>query len=301
MARRRVAPAAADEEASYSERQGVGFSRLCTRDSAIVLPALFTMVAPIGRHRFSSVFDALRHPCSRPRRSTTSSRAFTVACACRSHIGASPIQLPESVECKLQGNTPEELLVAGPLGHKRLVLPEGIAAHFTQRPSASASASTSASLPSSSKSNTLNFTCDDVASRIKRSTWGLTRTQAENAVVGLSEGFKLDVKLVGVGYRATLENASSSHQQSDARASQTTLAPTLVLRLGYPRPIRLQLPPGIECDITSPTELILRGSDKQVLGHFAAIIRGWRKPEPYNGKGIFVGGEQVRRKEVRKK
>lgn len=121
-------------------------------------------------------------------------------------------------------------------------------------------------------------------------------------MVGLSEGFKLDVKLVGVGYRATLENVSSSHQQSDAAgASQTTLTPTLVLRLGYPRPIRLQLPHGVECDIASPTELILRGSDKQVLGHFAAIIRGWRKPEPYNGKGVFVGGEQVRRKEVRKK
>lgn len=267
------------------------------------------MVAPPVRHRFSSVFDVLRHSCSRPYRSTTSSRAFTVALSSRSHIGASPIQLPETVDCKLKGSIPEELLVAGPLGHKRLVLPEGIAAHLTQRPSGSAPATPSSSLPSSSKAATLVFTCDDVASRNKRSTWGLTRTQAENAVVGLSEGFKLDVKLVGVGYRATLESASTSQQQTDARpsttpdaiASQPTSTSTLVLRLGYPRPIRLQLPPGVECEIASPTELVLRGSDKQVLGHFAAMIRGWRKPEPYNGKGIFVGGEQVRRKEVRKK
>ena len=73
------------------------------------------------------------------------------------------------------------------------------------------------------------------------------------------------------------------------------------MRLGYPRPVRLPVPFDMTCEVVTPTELILKGPDKESLGGFAARIRRWRPPEPYNGKGVFVGTEKVRRKEVRKK
>jgi large subunit ribosomal protein L6 len=130
-----------------------------------------------------------------------------------------------------------------------------------------------------------------------------------NAVRGLSEGFSLPLRLVGVGYRASVEQGAPTTTTAEIQTGQiqrshsqdATTGRQLVLRLGFPRPIRLEIPPNIECEVPSPTELRLKGPDKQELAQFAARIRQWRKPEPYNGKGIFVGKEEVVRKEVKKK
>lgn len=140
----------------------------------------------------------------------------------------------------------------------------------------------------------LTIACPKDAQSKFAAQWGLTRALSANAVKGVSEGFNVSIKLVGVGYRGNVEEAQATSPQDSKRQ-------TLVLRLGYPLPVRLEVPVGMTCTVEQPTELVLRGSDLQSLTSFAASIRRLRKPEPYNGKGIFVNNEKIKRKEVKKK
>lgn len=112
---------------------------------------------------------------------------------------------------------------------------------------------------------------------------GTLRALVYNMVVGVSEGFQRKLQLVGVGYRA----------QAKGNA--------LALSVGYSHPVELDLPQGVSVETPSVTEIILSGSDKQVLGQFAAKVRSYRPPEPYKGKGIRYADEQVKRKEAKKK
>lgn len=97
-------------------------------------------------------------------------------------------------------------------------------------------------------------------------------------VVGVSEGYKKTLELVGVGYRAQLQGKK------------------LVMNLGFSHPVEFDAIDGIEFEIVSPTKLIIKGIDKELVGDVAADIRAWRKPEPYKGKGIKFEGEVIRRK-----
>ena len=112
-----------------------------------------------------------------------------------------------------------------------------------------------------------------------RSLHGLSRTLIGNMVTGVSAGFERKLEIVGVGYKA------------DKRGN------TLVLNLGYSHPIELQDPDGITTETPSATEILVKGINKAVVGNYAAIIRAWRPPEPYKGKGIRYSGEKIRRKE----
>ncbi|EAA0391123.1 50S ribosomal protein L6, partial [Listeria monocytogenes] len=94
-----------------------------------------------------------------------------------------------------------------------------------------------------------------------------------------SEGFQKALELIGVGYRAQLQGKK------------------LVLNVGYSHPVEIEAPAGIEIEVPSNTSVIVKGSDKEVVGELAANIRGVRPPEPYKGKGIRYVGEFVRRKE----
>ncbi|HSR05279.1 MAG TPA: 50S ribosomal protein L6 [Proteiniclasticum sp.] len=107
---------------------------------------------------------------------------------------------------------------------------------------------------------------------------GLVRALVNNMVIGVSEGYQKTLELVGVGYRASLQGKK------------------LVMNLGYSHPVEIDAVDGIEFEIVSPTKLIVRGIDKELVGDVAADIRAWRKPEPYKGKGIKFEGEIVRRK-----
>ena len=99
-----------------------------------------------------------------------------------------------------------------------------------------------------------------------------------NMVVGVSEGYKKTLELVGVGYRAQLQGKK------------------LVMNLGFSHPVEFEAIDGIEFEIVSPTKLIVKGIDKELVGDVSADIRAWRKPEPYKGKGIKFEGEVIRRK-----
>jgi large subunit ribosomal protein L6 len=112
---------------------------------------------------------------------------------------------------------------------------------------------------------------------------GTTRALLNNMVTGCATGFEKKMTLVGVGYRAQAQGKS------------------LNLNLGYSHPIDYPVPEGIEITTPSPTEIVVRGADKQRVGQVAAEIRGMRPPEPYKGKGVRYSDEQVLRKEAKKK
>jgi len=116
-----------------------------------------------------------------------------------------------------------------------------------------------------------------------RMMWGTTRALLNNLVKGVSEGFTLKMEMTGVGYRAAVQGQ------------------TLQLQLGYSHDINYPIPQGVEVVCEKPTSIALTGPDKQVLGQMAAEIRAYRPPEPYKGKGIAFEGEQILRKEGKKK
>ena len=112
-----------------------------------------------------------------------------------------------------------------------------------------------------------------------RSLHGLSRSLIGNMVTGVSDGFQRKLEIVGVGYKADKQGKK------------------LVMNLGYSHPIELPDPEGITTETPSATEILVKGIDKAVVGNYAAIIRAWRPPEPYKGKGIRYSGEKIRRKE----
>lgn len=115
-----------------------------------------------------------------------------------------------------------------------------------------------------------------------RSLHGTTRALIHNMVVGVTDGFTKVLEINGVGYRAQLQGT------------------TLVVNAGYSHPVNMPVPAGLTVKVPTPTEIHITGSDKQIVGQFAAEIREIRKPEPYKGKGIRYQGEYVRRKEGKK-
>jgi large subunit ribosomal protein L6 len=111
-----------------------------------------------------------------------------------------------------------------------------------------------------------------------RALHGLTRSLIANMVEGVTSGYERRLEIQGVGYRAQLKGKA------------------LEMSLGYSHPVTVQAPDGIEFEVPQPTEVVVRGIDKQLVGEMAARIRKSRPPEPYKGKGVRYAGEQVTRK-----
>jgi large subunit ribosomal protein L6 len=112
---------------------------------------------------------------------------------------------------------------------------------------------------------------------------GTARALVSNMVQGVTEGFVVTLELVGVGYRAQAKEKS------------------ITLSLGFSHPVEYSLPKGVLVETPSNTVIVLKGLDKQILGQVASEIRAFRPPEPYKGKGVRYAGEQVARKEAKKK
>ena len=112
-----------------------------------------------------------------------------------------------------------------------------------------------------------------------KSLHGLSRTLINNMIIGVTEGYEKKMEIVGVGYRAAKQGKK------------------LVLNLGFSHPVEMEDPEGVETEVPTQLEIIVRGINKQLVGNYAAKIRAWREPEPYKGKGIRYAGEHVRRKE----
>ena len=171
-----------------------------------------------------------------------------------SRIGKEPISVPSDVQVSIEGRS---VGVTGPKGSLDLDLPGEINVRqedgtvLVERPN------------------------DD---RKNKALHGLTRSLINNMVIGVSEGFKKELEIVGVGYRAA--------KSGDG----------LELQIGFSHPVKVKAPDGITFDVPEPTQIIVSGINKEVVGQVAADIRSYRKPEPYKGKGIRYAGEYVARK-----
>lgn len=172
-----------------------------------------------------------------------------------SRIGNAPIALPSGVDVAVDGRA---VTVKGPKGELNIDLPEGITAHqdgddlVVERP-------------------------DD--QQDSKALHGLARSLVNNMVIGVSEGFRKDLEIIGVGYRCAAKGKNA-----------------LELQLGFSHPVNYTAPEGIEFDVPEQTKISVSGIDKQVVGQVAAEIRAFKKPEPYKGKGIRYVGEHVIRK-----
>jgi len=115
--------------------------------------------------------------------------------------------------------------------------------------------------------------------RVMRSQHGLARTLINNMIEGVEKGFEKKLLINGVGYTASKQGSK------------------LVLKLGYSHPIEMEDPEGITTETPDVNTIIVKGADKAEVGNYAAVIRAWRKPEPYKGKGVMYDGEVIHKKE----
>ncbi len=177
-----------------------------------------------------------------------------------SRIGKKPVDLPSGVSASVEGQT---LTVKGPKGTLSMQMLDDL----------------------------IKYDLDDGAISIKpispsqrsRSAWGMQRTNVQNLVTGVTEGFTKVLEITGVGYRAQAQGRN------------------LKLQLGYSHDVNYAVPEGVEVKTPDANTVEISGIDKQKVGQVAAEIRRWRKPEPYKGKGIKYRGEFIFRKEGKKK
>ena len=180
-----------------------------------------------------------------------------------SRIAKAPISVPSNVEVKVENGT---IIAKGPKGELSFNLSPGI------------------EVLNNDGSLQVQLTGDaGAASRHVRSMSGTTRAMVANLVSGVSEGFEKKLTIIGIGYRAQTQGKK------------------LNLNLGFSHPVEYELPEGVSAETPTQTEIVLRGSDKQVIGQAAAEIRAFRPPEPYKGKGVRYSDEYVVRKQAKKK
>jgi len=177
-----------------------------------------------------------------------------------SRIGKKPVPMPSGVSAEVQGQT---LTVKGPKGTLSMQLLDDLVKYEIAE-------------------GEIRVTPVTNAQR-NRAAWGMQRTNVQNLVTGVTEGFSKVLEITGVGYRAAAQGRN------------------LRLQLGYSHDVNYPVPEGIDVKTPDPNTVEISGIDRQQVGQVAAEIRRWRKPEPYKGKGIKYRGEYIFRKEGKKK
>jgi large subunit ribosomal protein L6 len=176
-----------------------------------------------------------------------------------SRIGKKPVELPSGVSASVSGQTVE---VKGPKGTRSFTATDDVTITVD--------------------GNVVKVTPRGMSKRARQQ-WGMARTMVANLATGVSTGFKRELEISGVGYRAQMQGN------------------VLKLALGYSHDVNFEVPAGITVTSPKQTEIVVEGIDEQLVGQVAANIREWRKPEPYKGKGIRYKGEFIFRKEGKKK
>jgi large subunit ribosomal protein L6 len=177
-----------------------------------------------------------------------------------SRIGKKPIAIPSGVTATVESGT---LTVKGPKGTLAMQLLDDLVKYEIAE-------------------GEIRVTPLTDAQR-NRAAWGMQRTNVQNLVTGVTEGFSKVLEITGVGYRAQAQGKN------------------LKLQLGYSHDVNFSVPEGVDVKTPDQTTVEISGIDKQKVGQVAAEIRRWRKPEPYKGKGIKYRGEYIFRKEGKKK
>ena len=176
-----------------------------------------------------------------------------------SRIGKKPVTLVKGVSASISGQTIE---VKGPKGARSFTAGDDVTLTI--------------------EGETVKVTPRGMSKRA-RAQWGMSRSMIQNLVTGVTTGFRKDMEIQGVGYRAAMQGKN------------------LQLQLGFSHEVIFEVPDGVTVATPKQTEITVEGIDQQLVGQVAANIREWKKPEPYKGKGIRYKGEFVFRKEGKKK
>lgn len=176
-----------------------------------------------------------------------------------SRVGRNPVMIPSGVEVKLAG---QSILAKSKLGERKIDVSNRVEIKLE---------------------NGKVVLAPREETKEARTLWGTTRSLLQSIVKGLQEAYRVDLEIVGVGYRAAVDKK------------------TLNLQLGFSHDVKYPIPEGITIKCEKPTSISITGIDREQVGQVAAEIRAYRKPEPYKGKGIRYAGEQVREKEGKKK
>jgi len=177
-----------------------------------------------------------------------------------SRIGQAPITVPSGVDVTING---QNITVKGPKGTLSRTIAPTIT--ITLDKDGGTDGVLTVSRPDDARDN--------------RALHGLTRSLVSNMVVGVTDGFKKTLEIVGVGYRAEAQGPNA-----------------IRLALGFSHPVNVKAPEGVTFEVPAATQVVVNGIDKEVVGQVAADIRSIRKPEPYKGKGVRYQGERVLRK-----
>ena len=176
-----------------------------------------------------------------------------------SRIGKKPVPLAKGVTATISGQTIE---VKGPKGTRSFTAGDDVTLSI--------------------ENDAVKVTPRGLSKRARQQ-WGMSRSMIANLVTGVTTGFKKEMEIQGVGYRASMQGKN------------------LQLQLGFSHDVVFDVPAGVTVSTPKQTEIVVEGIDQQVVGQVAANIRAWRSPEPYKGKGIRYKGEFVFRKEGKKK
>jgi large subunit ribosomal protein L6 len=176
-----------------------------------------------------------------------------------SRIGKKPVALPSGVEASVSGQT---VSVKGPKGTRTFTATDDVTIAI--------------------EDGAVSITPRGTSKRARQQ-WGMSRTMVQNLVTGVTDGFKKELEINGVGYRASMQGT------------------VLKLALGYSHDVDFEVPQGVTVTTPKQTEIVVEGIDQQLVGQVAANIREWRGPEPYKGKGIKYKDEYIFRKEGKKK
>ncbi|KAK1244638.1 hypothetical protein MKX07_003437 [Trichoderma sp. CBMAI-0711] len=256
-----------------------GGSRAALSAAAAACPIPLSALLPA-----SSVFSASstgrRFPSATQ---SSSSRPFSTTPAARSKLGRTPLSVPPGVEVVMgepravrsatsyKPVVRKTITVTGPLGTLTLDVPEFV------------------DLTQSAEDKTATLSVRDPNEKEQKEMWGTSWSYLNNHITGVSEGHTAILRLVGVGYRASVEQRGAKETFPGQKF--------LCLKLGFTHPVEVGIPRGVTVTTPSLTRILIEGPDREALMSFAGVVRKWRPPEPYKGKGVFINDETIKLKQ----
>ncbi|KAM0251269.1 hypothetical protein ACHAQJ_008260 [Trichoderma viride] len=230
---------------------------------SILLPASSTIVSP---SRFASA-----------------RRQFSTTQTQQSKLGMTPLSIPPGVEVVMgepkafrsatsyKPIVKKKITVTGPLGTLNMDVPEFV------------------DLVQNEEDRTATLSVRDPNAREQKAMWGTSWSYLNNHITGVSEGHTAIIRLVGVGYRASVEQRGAKEEYPGQKF--------LCLKLGFTHAVEVGIPQGVTVTPSTLTRILLEGSNREVLMSFAGVVRKWRPPEPYKGKGVFINDQTIKLKQ----
>ncbi|PNP47334.1 hypothetical protein TGAM01_v205539 [Trichoderma gamsii] len=218
-----------------------------------------------------------------PSRFASARRQFSTTQGRPSKLGITPLSIPPGVEVVMgepkafrsatsyKPVVKKKITVKGPLGTLNMDVPEFV------------------DLVQNAEEKTATLSVRDPNAKEQKEMWGTSWSYLSNHITGVSEGHTAILRLVGVGYRASVEQRGAKEQYPGQKF--------LCLKLGFTHPVEVGIPKGVTVTTPSLTRILLEGPNREVLMSFAGVVRNWRKPEPYKGKGVFINDETIKLKQ----